>query len=208
MKRPFTALVVVVTLIVGSAATALADGHGLDGVSVTVDNTIESVAFDFPEETPFGSQGPVVVGDGVELPTCCDDFYAVDLSDDQISMRWIGDNSFARVIEDGTFDRYYFTFDQPVLAGASLAADSTLAAKLTVVSATELVVEVGPGLEVGEGFDAIINVTLAEPSPNELAVTGVETWQFAVIGVTAVGAGVTIMRFNNNRNLAAARITR
>lgn len=197
MKRLITTLLFTVGLLTALAPAASADGHDLTGVDVQIDNTIQSVAFNFPDETPFGSQGPETIGAGVEFAECCDGFYAVDLSADQISMTWIGDDdTYARVIEDGTFDRYYFTFDEPVLAGASLNSASTLPADITVASATELLIVVGPGMEIGTGFDALIDVTVAEGGPSELASTGVSSWELAIIGATAIVGGAMLVTWS------------
>ena len=195
MKRLFTGLLLAAMMMMAAAPAASADDHDLNGVSVKIDNTIESQAVGFPEETPFGSQGPVAINATIEFAECCDGFYEVDLTENQISMRWIGEDSFARVIEDGTFDRYYFTFGEPVLAGATLAPSSTLPVEITVVSATEMIVEVGPGMQIGDGFDALIDLTLVGVGPSELAFTGAYSWQIALGGLAAiaVGAGLVAM---------------
>lgn len=199
MKRILTTLVLAAALMLTLAPAAQADDHDLTGVSVQIDNTIESVAFDFPEETPFGSQGPTAIGPGIEFAECCDGFYEIDFAGDQFSMRWIGDPQFARVIEDGTYDRYYINFDEPVLAGAAVASSSTLPATVTVASTTQLIVEIGPGMEVGDGFDATINLTIADGGPTELATTGVDSWQLAIIGATVVLAGMAFVAASRNQ---------
>jgi len=204
MKRITTTLLLAFGLLALAAMPASADGHGLTTTSVEIENTIESPTFGFDEETPFGDQGPKIVGDTVEFPECCDGFYAIDLSSDQISMKWIGDSQYARVIEDGTFDRYYFTFDEPVLESASLNASSTLPVNVTVTSATELIVEVAPGMEVGDGFDALIDVATSEGTPTELASTGVSSWQLAIIGATIVVAGVMLVGWSRSRTVISA----
>lgn len=198
MKRIISALALAALLVAFAAQPAQADGHDLNGVSVKVENTIESVAFDFPEETPFGEQGPVAINATIEFAECCDGFYEVDLTGNQISMRWIGAESFARVIEEGTYDRYYFTFGEPVLASASTSSSSTLPVITTVLSPTELLVEVGPGMQVGAGFDALIDVNVSGDA-NELAFTGVETGPLAVIGVTSIVAGLTLVAWSRER---------
>lgn len=96
MRRQLIGVLFALATLLALAPAASADDHGLDGVSIKIDNTIESQAFGFPEETPFGSQGPVAINDTIEFAACCDGFYAVDLTDSQITMRWIGDDSFER----------------------------------------------------------------------------------------------------------------
>jgi len=73
------------------------------------------------------------------------------------------------VIEDGTFDRFYFSFVPELLAGATLLvvdADGNIALPpgdkdvplITVTDASNLVIEFGPGVEVGPGFTYAIGL--------------------------------------------------
>jgi len=117
-------------------------------------------------------------------------------------MKWVGDSQYARVIEDGTFDRYYFTFDEPILKSVSLASSSTLPANLTVSSSTELLVEVAPGMEVGDGFDVVIDVVPLE----ELAVTGAGSAELLIIGLTVLVAGAMLVTAARNGRREPARI--
>ena len=205
MKRILSTLAIGAALLALLAPAAVADDHvdaGLDGVSIKIDNTIESQAFGFLEETPFGSQGPVAINDTIEFADCCDGFYVVDITDTQVSMKWIGDAQFARVIEPGTFDRYYFTFGQPVLAGASINAASTLPANVTVTSPTTMTVEIGPGMQVGDGFDATIDLRLLGAQPSELAFTGAETTTLAVAGGAAIALGAGLLAYSRRKDAA------
>lgn len=197
MKRKLAMLVLAALLMIGMAPSASADGHDLTGVGVEIENTIEAPAFGFEGENFFGKQGPRAINATVEFPECCDGFYSVDLTGNQISMKWIGDPNFARVIEDGTFDRYYFTFLEPVLAGASLNASSTLPANVTFTSSTELLIEVAPGMEVGDGFDILVDIAVVgDSSPAELAFTGAETGLLALAGGAAIATGALLVRWS------------
>ncbi len=198
MKRIFSILALSAALLATFTPSAMADNHGgsLDGVSVKIDNTIEAPAFGFEGETPFGSQGPVAINATVEFAQCCDGFYAVDIDETHVSMTWIGDASFARVIEPGTFDRYYFTFGEPVLAGARLNSTSTLPANVTVTSPTTMTVVIGEGMQIGDGFDAVIDLQLVGAAPAQLAFTGAETTVLAIVGATAVAAGAGLVAWS------------
>ncbi len=199
MKRILSSLALTAALLAAFAPAAAANDHSnadLEGVSVKIDNTIEAPAFGFDGETPFGSQGPVAINATVEFAACCDGFYVVDIDGTQVSMKWIGDAQFARVIEPGTYDRYYFTFGEPVLAGARLNGASTLPANVTVTSPTTMTVEVAPGMQVGEGFDAFIDLQLVGAAPAQLAFTGAETTVLAIIGSTAVVAGAGLVAWS------------
>lgn len=192
MKRILAILTLTAALLAAFAPAAAADDHldgDLTGVSIKIENTIESQAFGFTEETPFGAQGPVAINATIEFAACCDGFYEIDIAGSQVSMKWIGDAQFARVIEPGTFDRYYFTFGEPVLAGAGINAASTLPANVTVTSPTTMTVEVAPGMEVGDGFDALIDLQLVGAAPAELAFTGAETTVLAIAGGAAIVVG-------------------
>lgn len=198
MKRILSILALSAALLAVFTPAAIADDHAspLEGVSVKIDNTIEAPAFGFEGENPFGSQGPVAINATVEFAQCCDGFYAVDIDGTQVSMKWIGDPSFARLIEPGTFDRYYFTFGEPVLAGASLNGASTLPANVTVTSPTTMTVVIGEGMQIGDGYDALIDLQLAGAAPAQLAFTGVETTVLAVIGGTAIAAGAGLVAWS------------
>lgn len=195
MKTKLTTLLLSAALVFVLAPTAQAQDNDLNDVGVKIVNTIEAPAFGFEGENFFGEQGPVAINATIEFAQCCDGFYEVNLTGNQISMKWIGDAQFARVIEPGTYDRYYFTFLEPVLAGASLNPSSTLPANVTVTSPTEMLVEVAPGMEVGDGFNALIDVAVVGGSGGsaELAFTGVETGLAAVGGATAIAAGALLI---------------
>lgn len=204
MKRLLGIILLATSLLLGFAPTALAQENDLNGLSVEVVNTIEAPAFGFEGENPFGAQGPVQINATVEFAVCCDGFYDIDLSGDQISMRWIGDAQFARVIEEGTFDRYYFTFGEPILAGASNSANATLQPNITVLSPTELLVVISSGMEIGDGFDALIDVAVVggDSSPSELAFTGASTWQLALVGATAIIGGAALVTASRHPRFA------
>ena len=66
------------------------------------------------------------------------------------------------VVPNGTFDRYYFTFDlasNESISAVSASTNSSLQPNVSFNGNT-VVVEIGPGMEVGPGFDALINVNI------------------------------------------------
>jgi len=132
-----------------------AEDNVLDGLSVTVENTFASEELTDGEEIVFGSAGPVEISDGIEFDECCDDFYDIDVASDRITMTWIGDDEYARTIEDGTFDRYRFTVVGATFADAVADTEQNLVPDVTFF-ANSISVKIAEGAEVGPGQDAVI----------------------------------------------------
>lgn len=136
----------------------------LEGVQVKVTNTIQA-GFTDNAEVPFGQDiGFKEVGTGLEFNDVDTKFvYDIDVSDNKITLSWVSNETndkLARVIEEGTFDRYYFTFDKTVIAAATATSSAALVPDITKVTGTEIVVQVGPGMKVGPGQDIQIDLTL------------------------------------------------
>lgn len=163
MKKQFYTLVLVcLTSLVLSFSFAQAP------VQVNITNTIQG-AFTENVEAPYGQDvGFQEIGSGLELDDTATGFvYDISVSETGLSMAWVSNENndkLARVIEDGTFDRYYIKFDQPILAGASVNTKASLTPDIISISDSELVIQVGPGMEVGPGFDAELVFGFAEPA--------------------------------------------
>lgn len=209
ITRTMAIFVFAAALLATFAPGAHANDHDLNGVSVKVENTIEAPAFGFDGEAPFGGMGPVQVNATVEFADPEVLYYTIDVTGNQISMTWVGPDNIERVIEEGTYDRYYFTFGEPLLAGATLNGASTLPANVRVTSPSTLTVEVGPGMQVGDAFFSIIDIAIVGDSAPaaELAFTGASTAQLAVIGATAVASGAGLVAWSRKvrRSDAATR---
>ena len=61
-----------------------------------------------------------------------------------------------------------------------------------------MTVEVGPGMQIGDGFDVVIDVTTVA-GPAELAFTGAGSAELAVIGATAIAGGVGLVAWSRRR---------
>lgn len=134
-----------------------ASQRGLTGLSVEVVNTFESVDQTDGEEVPFGEPESAVVGPEIEFAPFI--LYDIDISDGEISMDYAAGEELARVIEAGTVDRYRFTFSEDVLEDAVADDTAPLVPRVRVESPTTLLVEIGEGMEIGDGFGAVIEVT-------------------------------------------------
>lgn len=138
-------------------------------VQISITNTIQG-AFTENAEVPYGQDvGFQEIGSGLELDDTTTEFvYDIMVTETGLSMAWVSNENndkLARVIEEGTFDRYYIKFDQPVLAGASVNSNASLAPDIISMSDSELVIQVGPGMEVGPGFDAELIFEFADTAP-------------------------------------------
>lgn len=140
--------------------------RSIDGTSVTLRNTIQSSLGTSGQEVPNGDPETVTLVDHSGIPelTSFAGRYDIDLESDIIRM-WFSTGPGSGpdpsgVIEPGTFDRYYFDFDlgpNEFIAFASLNASSTVAPTVSVVDSDTIAVEFGPGLEIGDGFNAFID---------------------------------------------------
>ncbi|MEM6431221.1 MAG: hypothetical protein AAF708_18430 [Deinococcota bacterium] len=153
---------------VSLASVVLSTGLAQTPVQINITNTIQG-AFTDNAEVPFGQDvGYQEIAGGLELDDTTTEFvYDIAVTETGLSLTWVSNENndqLARVIEEGTFDRYYIRFDQPVLAGASVVGTASLVPDIISMSASELVIQVGPGMEVGPGFDAELVFELADTS--------------------------------------------
>ena len=140
----------------------------LIGTTATVSSTIQSTAGTNGMETDFGDPASATVVDNATDPEFATyvNRYDIDIDANTISMVFNpADDSTpdpSGVIEPGTFYRYYFEFDLSTnesIAAASASASATLVPNVSVNGNT-VVVEIGPGMEIGDGFDALIDVDI------------------------------------------------
>jgi hypothetical protein len=134
------------------------------GSSVTVTNTFQSTAFTSGAETvieelfmaPAGSLAATAnVGAAVEFPAYLLNLYDIDIDDNSITFTVVAqDNdptygSLFRVLEAGTFDRYYLTFDNAQTVNGFSSNNSSV--NLRINSGRVLVVEIGEGFDFKPG---------------------------------------------------------
>lgn len=131
--------------------------------SVTLQNTLEKPGLPgFETEANFGDPVTKTVSDEVEFATFVG-IYDVDVDDSSITFS-MSDAAktneeivaLFRTIEEGTFDRYYFTFDEAQNFESVETDNSNVTA--SVVSDKELKVEVGPGFVFGEDSRFIVTL--------------------------------------------------
>lgn len=131
----------------------------IDGQAVNLSNTFQSEEMSDGVETPFGDPLSTTIVEGESF----DFLYTFTFTDDTFTMVPTPQiQGFARVLEPGFFDRYYLTFENPILAGAVANPDATLFPNVRVLSPTEMVIEIGAGMEIGAGFEAEIRLALAD----------------------------------------------
>lgn len=140
----------------------------LIGTNAIVSNTIQTAAGTNGVEQSFGPTGTTVVVDDSTDPEFASfsGAYDIDIDANTIAMRFNASGASISVppgrVADGTFDRYYFAFDLAAnesIAAASASANATLQPNVTV-NGNVVVVEIAPGMQVGPGFDALINVNI------------------------------------------------
>ncbi len=160
---------IVLTIVIASLVALLAACSSatptLEGTGLTIKNTIQAPAFNMPEETAFGKDTTKTLGASTtSYPASETEYvYDIEVSDSSIKLTWLDNpatKAFERVIEDGTFDRYYLTFDKDIIKSATANTSATLVPNITKVTGTEIEFEVGPGKQVGVGFDIVIDLKL------------------------------------------------
>ncbi|WP_405205379.1 hypothetical protein [Aquimarina sp. LLG6339-5] len=141
------------------------------GISVTVANTFQSTTITNGVETaiedlfmqPAGSlEATATIENAIEFPAYLLGLYDIDIDQNTISFELVaqtGDATYGdlfRTLETGTFDRYYFTFDEPQnVSGFTSDNDSV---SLRIDSNSVLVVEIGAGFNFNPG--ASFTITL------------------------------------------------
>ena len=141
------------------------------GSSVTVTNTFQSNAFTNGAElaiedlfqVPAGSlAATATVGDGVEFSDYLLGLYDIDIAENSISFEvvaQVGDSTYRdlfRVLEAGTVDRYYLTFEED--QNVSESTSSNAAVGLRLDSEKVLVVEIGEGFDFKPGASFTIEL--------------------------------------------------
>jgi len=126
--------------------------------TVEIQQTSQADFFNGGVETPVNdSGGPLDFTGVVETEVVYD--ITLDANTGLITMEWI-DGGPGEVLEDGTFDRYYFTFVPELVSNATLLvvdadgnpafpADDDVLPTVTVIDASTVVIEYGPGVEIG-----------------------------------------------------------
>lgn len=142
------------------------------GSSVTVTNTFQSTAFTGGNEQtiedlfqlPAGSLAATAnVGAALEFPAYLLNLYDIEIDENSISFEVVaqaGDPTYGdlfRVLEAGTFDRYYLTFD--ATQNVNEASSSNPSVNLRIDSDKVLVVEIGEGYDFkpGQNFTITLN---------------------------------------------------
>ena len=139
--------------------------------SVTVTNTFQSTAFTNGAEMPIEELFQVAAGSLAATATVSDDIefsayllglYDINIDKDEITFEVVaqeGDATYGdlyRVLEAGTFDRYYLTFDEEHRVDGATTSDA--AVNLRIDSDKILVVEIGEGFDFKPG--ASFTITL------------------------------------------------
>lgn len=134
------------------------------GNDFTVSHTYESSLETSGVEVPVGVPATATITSGGPELVSFADIYDIDVDSDSISMVFNLDpgagSDPSRVIEAGTFDRYYFEFDlgtNEFLSTASAAPAATLVPSVSISGSDTIVVAVGPGMQIGNGFNALID---------------------------------------------------
>lgn len=141
------------------------------GSSVTVTNTFQSDAFTSGAElaiedlfqVPAGSlAATATVGDGVEFSAYLLNLYDIDIDENSIYFEVVAQaddptyGDLFRVLEPGTVDRYYLTFDEA--QNVDGATSSNAAVNLRIDSDQVLVVEIGEGYDFKPGQNFTITL--------------------------------------------------
>ena len=142
------------------------------GSSVTVTNTFQSDAFTMGAEqaiedlfqVPAGSLAATAnVGAAVEFPVYLLNLYDIDIDENSIKFEVVAQSDdptymdLFRVLEAGTVDRYYLTFD--AAQSVESASSSNSSVNLRIDSDKVLVVEIGEGYDFkpGQNFTITLN---------------------------------------------------
>lgn len=142
------------------------------GSNVTVTNTFQSTAFTMDAELAIedlfqvsaGSLAATAnVGAAVEFPAYLLNLYDIDIDEKSIKFTVVaqaGDPTYGdlfRILEAGTVDRYYLTFD--TAQNVKSASSSNSSVNLRIDSDKVLVVEIGEGYDFkpGQNFTITLN---------------------------------------------------
>ena len=143
---------------------------------VSISNTLQTAAdpslggtggIETPIETIFGLPTgtftlTTTVNGGVEFKDYLDGLYDIDLSENQITYELVAPadhpvySNFFRTIEADTFDRYYFNFKEK--HNIKSATSNNTSVSLSIISDTEIVIEIGEGFDFNPSSTFIINL--------------------------------------------------
>lgn len=140
----------------------------LIGRDVTVSSTTQSNLGTGGVEVPTGTPATVTVDDGVTDPELISfvDTYDIDIDAQTIAMNFNlaqGASNPSGVVPAQTFYRYYFQLDladNEFVESASADTGATLTPNVSIQGTDTIVVEVAPGMQIGNGFDALINLNI------------------------------------------------
>lgn len=132
----------------------------LIGTNAVLVHTVQVADVGSGLEQPFGPQGNAVVADDAADPEFASfaGQYDIDIDANRISMTW--NSATAPGTNTATTRRYYFSFDlasNETISSVSASTDATLQPNVSVDGNT-VIVEITPGMQIGDGFDALINV--------------------------------------------------
>ena len=141
------------------------------GSSVTVTNTFQSDAFTMGAElaiedlfqVPAGSlAATATVGEGVEFPAYILNLYDIDIAEKNLNFTVVAQaddptyGNLFRILEAGTVDRYYLTFD--TAQNVESASSNNSSVNLRIDSDKVLVVEIGEGYDFKPGQNFTITL--------------------------------------------------
>jgi len=138
------------------------------GTTATLSNTTQSVEQTNGQEVAFGPTVSAVVADGANDPEFASYINQYDIDIDANTIAMVFNRSEASqsdpsgIVEPGTFERYTFEFDlaqNEAITAVSADQNATLRPNVSFAG-NRIMVEIGPGMEVGDGFDALVNVDI------------------------------------------------
>ncbi|MEQ9406435.1 MAG: SdrD B-like domain-containing protein [Fuerstiella sp.] len=137
--------------------------RSIDGETFTVSHTVQSTLGTSGIEVPQGTPVTGTVADGSPQVVTAGS-YRFFVESESIGMAFnataVPGQNPSQIVEAGSFDRYYFEFDlgtNEFISSATASLQAALVPTVSIVGQNTIVVEVGPGMQVGNGFDALIN---------------------------------------------------
>lgn len=143
------------------------------GSEVVVTNTFQSVPFGVYDEFIFEVADAATVVDGVDVQIFS---YEIDITEASITFTIPEDatSDLFRVIEAGTYDRYYFDFNTSQnIQGVST---STTGLSARVINGSELVPNADLVIQISEGFDFNAGITFTVNLENRASNCTGYTW--------------------------------
>lgn len=137
----------------------------LIGTNAVLSSTFQSIADTDGNEIPFGAVSTATVVDNFTDPEI-ESFigqYDIDIDANTITMSFnlaAGTADPSGIVATDTFYRYYFDFDLSTnesITAVSASANATLQPNVSL-SGNTVIVEIAPGMQIGDNFDALINV--------------------------------------------------